>query len=140
MRTLRTLSLAEAQAIAAAALVAAKSRPTLAPVCIAVCDVTGLPLVVLTMDGCAPASVTIATNKGYTVIQSGGKPTALYAQLAAEGVFDPHNWTDPRMTAFGGGLPIHDSAGQLVGAIGVSGRKPEEDADVGEMAIANWEK
>jgi uncharacterized protein GlcG (DUF336 family) len=44
--------------------------------------------------------------------------------------------TNGGTVVFGGGLPIYDKDGYLIGAVGVSGGTVEEDVDVAKAAVA----
>jgi uncharacterized protein GlcG (DUF336 family) len=43
---------------------------------------------------------------------------------------------DGRAVAFGGGIPLTDEDGRVVGGVGVSGGSPEEDHDVAAAGAA----
>lgn len=102
---------------------------------VAVVDPSGLLTAFLRMPNAPLHSIDIAMDKAYTVA-SFGLPT--------------HQWTDalaqhsaavrdgllrrPRFVAFGGGLPIA-VAGQLIGAIGVSGASEAQDQQCAQAGI-----
>ena len=95
-------------------------------VAIAVVDDGGHPLALERLDGCAPIGAYIATekartsalgrreSKGYEEMVNGGR----HAFLSA-----------PLLTSLEGGVPIIVE-GQVIGAVGVSGVKAEQDAQV----------
>ncbi|KJZ36979.1 MULTISPECIES: heme-binding protein [Pseudomonas] len=95
-------------------------------VTIVVVDDGGHPLALERLDGCAAISAYIATekartsalgrreSKGYEEMVNGGR----YAFLSA-----------PLLTSLEGGVPII-VGGQVIGAVGVSGVKAEQDAQV----------
>lgn len=95
-------------------------------VTIVVVDDGGHPLALERLDGCAPSSAYIATekartsalgrreSKGYEDMVNGGR----YAFLSA-----------PLLTSLEGGAPIIVD-GQVIGAVGVSGVKSDQDAQV----------
>lgn len=104
----------------------------LPPVCIVIGDTAGTPLVLFTMDGCPPASVTLALAKAYTV--SRVQKNTRYG----EG-FDPANWADSRITSFGGGTMILSPLdGSFVGCIGVSGCTQEQDYMLASSRPSGW--
>ncbi|WP_285415937.1 heme-binding protein [Pseudomonas sp. efr-133-TYG-5] len=96
------------------------------PVSLAVVDDGGHPLALERLDGASPISAYIATekartaalgrreSKGYEDMVNGGR----HAFLSA-----------PLLTSLEGGVPIVFD-GQVIGAIGVSGVKAEQDAQV----------
>lgn len=95
-------------------------------VAIAVVDDGGHPLALERLDGCAPIGAYIATekartaalgrrdSKGYEDMVNGGRSAFLSA---------------PLLTSLEGGVPVLVD-GQVVGAIGVSGVKAEQDAQI----------
>jgi len=100
-------------------------------VAIAVVDDGGHPLALERLDGCAPIGAYIATekartsalgrreSKGYEEMVNGGRSAFLSA---------------PLLTALEGGVPILVE-GQVIGAVGVSGVKAEQDAQVAKAGI-----
>jgi glc operon protein GlcG len=100
-------------------------------VAIAVVDDGGHPLALERLDGCAPIGAYIATekartsalgrreSKGYEDMVNGGRSAFLSA---------------PLLTALEGGVPILVE-GQVIGAVGVSGVKAEQDAQVAKAGI-----
>jgi len=95
-------------------------------VTIAVVDDGGHPLGLERMDGCAPASAYIAMEKARSAAL-GRKETRDYEQMVNGG--RTAFVTAPLLTSLEGGVPLLVE-GQVVGAIGVSGVKPEQDAQV----------
>ena len=101
-------------------------------VAIAVVDDGGHPLALERLDGCAPIGAYIATEKarsaaigrretkGYEDMVNGGRSAFLSA---------------PLVTSLEGGVPVLVD-GQVVGAVGVSGVKAEQDAQVAKAGIA----
>ena len=101
-------------------------------VAIAVVDDGGHPLALERLDGCAPIGAYIATEKarsaaigrretkGYEDMVNGGRSAFLSA---------------PLVTLLEGGVPVLVD-GQVVGAVGVSGVKAEQDAQVAKAGIA----
>ncbi|WP_277373464.1 heme-binding protein [Pseudomonas sp. AA-38] len=101
-------------------------------VAIAVVDDGGHPLALERLDGCAPIGAYIATEKarsaaigrretkGYEEMVNGGRSAFLSA---------------PLLTSLEGGVPLLVD-GQVIGAVGVSGVKAEQDAQVARAGIA----
>ena len=122
------LSQAEVSQILAAARAEAQANQW--AVSIAVVDDGGHPLALERLDGAAPISAYIATekartsalgkreSKGYEDMVNGGR----HAFLSA-----------PLLTSLEGGVPITVD-GQVIGAVGVSGVKAGEDAQVAKAA------
>jgi uncharacterized protein GlcG (DUF336 family) len=104
--------------------------------CIAVTDPAGEPLVTARMDGAPRLSAGIAANKAYTVAGFGGMPTDAWWGAIKDQPALVHGLTQtPRLVIFGGGVAVKLD-GELVGAIGVSGGSPEEDAEVAAAGAA----
>lgn len=95
-------------------------------VTIVVVDDGGHPLALERMDGCAPASAYIALEKARTAAL-GRKETRDYEDMVNGG--RTAFVTAPLLTSLEGGVPLRVE-GQVVGAIGVSGVKSEQDAQV----------
>jgi len=90
-----------------------------APIAVCVCGLNFQPKVTISMDDAMPiSSDNLCEDKAYTVLRT-LTPT-LYWE--SKGV-NPRNFVDTRITCFGGGVPIKDRHGKVIGAIGVSGRK-----------------
>ncbi|AXM94336.1 heme-binding protein [Pseudomonas plecoglossicida] len=101
-------------------------------VTIAVVDDGGHPLGLARLDGCAPASAYIALEKARSAAL-GRKETRDYEQMVNGG--RTAFVTAPMLTSLEGGVPLRVD-GQVVGAIGVSGVKPEQDAQVAKASAA----
>ncbi|KAB0489381.1 heme-binding protein [Pseudomonas vancouverensis] len=102
-------------------------------VTIAVADDGGHPLALERLDGCAPVSAYIATEKARTAAL-GRRESKAYEDMINGG--RTAFLSVPVLSAtLEGGVPIH-VAGQVVGAIGVSGVKPEQDAQIARAGAA----
>lgn len=127
MKSKAMLSQAEVGQILTAARQEAQNNQW--PVTIAVVDDGGHPLALERLDGASPISAYIATekartsalgrreSKGYEDMVNGGR----HAFLSA-----------PLLTSLEGGVPIIVD-GQVIGAVGVSGVKAEQDAQVAKV-------
>lgn len=124
MKSKAVLSQTEVGKILAAARAEAQSNQW--AVTIVVVDDGGHPLALERLDGAAPISAYIATekartsalgrreSKGYEEMVNGGRTAFLSA---------------PLLTSLEGGVPVIVD-GQVIGAVGVSGVKAEQDAQV----------
>ena len=101
-------------------------------VTIAVVDDGGHPLALERLDGCAPASAYIAMEKARTAALR-RKDTRDYEEMVNGG--RTAFVTAPLLTSLEGGVPLRVD-GQVVGAIGVSGVKAEQDAQVAKAGAA----
>ncbi|QHF39842.1 MULTISPECIES: heme-binding protein [unclassified Pseudomonas] len=95
-------------------------------VTIVVVDDGGHPLALERLDGCTPASVYIATEKARTSAL-GRRESKSYEDMVNAGRYA--FLSAPLLTSLEGGVPIVFD-GQVIGAVGVSGVKPEQDAQV----------
>lgn len=84
------------------------------------------------MDGAWLGSGEVARNKAYTA-RAFDKPTGEIAGEAQPGqaAFGIADSTDHRIAIFPGGLPL-EVGGRVVGAVGVSGGRPDQDLAVAE--------
>mmetsp|Transcript_46512 Transcript_46512/g.137443 ORF Transcript_46512/g.137443 Transcript_46512/m.137443 type:complete len:148 (-) Transcript_46512:40-483(-) len=107
-------------------------------VCVAVTDAGGNLLALQRMDGTMPVSSEVATGKALSAIKF-ARATALL-----EGGVNGAKSNGGERTALlsagyilmEGGIPIVDPAhGGIIGAVGVSGVKPNEDAQVCKAAV-----
>lgn len=131
MKTSHVLELSDIKQIAAAA--EAEAQKNQWAVTIAIVDEGGHPLHLARLDGAAPVSAHIAAakarsaalgrreTKGYEDMINGGR-TAFLSAPVIDGMLE-------------GGVPIMKD-GQCLGAVGVSGVKASEDAQVARAGIA----
>ena len=131
MQTKAVLTRNDVAGILAAARLEAEKNSW--PVTIAVVDDGGHPLALERLDGCAPVGAYIAgekartaalgrrESKGYEEMINGGR-TAFLSAPQLSGMLE-------------GGVPIV-VAGQVIGAVGVSGVKSDQDAQVARAGAA----
>ena len=101
-------------------------------VTIAIVDDGGHPLALERLDGAAPVSAYIATEKARTSAM-GRRPSGAYEEMINGG---RTSFLSAPMTAMlEGGVPIVVE-GQVIGAVGVSGVKSNQDAQVAGAGIA----
>jgi len=125
--------IAAAQALDAVARVAAEQQERGQPVAIAVCDDHGELLAFVRMDGASLQAGVLAQNKAYTAARD-RQPTADLGAWSRSSGRILNYWTDPRITGFGGGVPVR-VRGTVIGAVGVSGLSEEDDATVAQRVI-----
>jgi glc operon protein GlcG len=101
-------------------------------VTIAICDDGGHLLHLHRMDGTPPGTVDMALGKGRTAV-FGGRETKVYEDVIKNGrvAF----LSAPLAVMVEGGVPIVFE-GEVVGSIGVSGVKSEQDTAVARAGIA----
>ncbi len=130
MKTKPWLALEDAQRMAAAAQAEAQSHQW--NVVIAICDDGGHLVLLHRLDGVAPISSTIAPAKARAAAL-GKRETKLYEDMINEG--RTAFLSAPLDGMLEGGVPIIVD-GHVVGAIGVSGVKSNEDAQIAKAGIA----
>ncbi|WP_423197725.1 MULTISPECIES: heme-binding protein [unclassified Cupriavidus] len=102
-------------------------------VTIVVVDDGGHPLAMQRLDGVAPISAYIATEKARTA-SLGRRESKIYEDMINNGRYS--FMTAPTLQGMlEGGVPIVVN-GQVVGAVGVSGVKSTEDAQIARAGIA----
>lgn len=112
-----------------------RSREIGAPMVLTVADASGNVIETRRMDGALAVSVELAPHKAFTAATV-RLSTHELAKLAQPGA--PLFGIDvnmPKLTLVGGGLPLQ-VAGQVVGAVGVSGGSVEQDLDVAQAMVA----
>lgn len=106
------------------------------PMVISVADGGGHLVAQHRMDGAPLACLEISKQKAYTSVALQG-PTHTFAEAAAPGgsLYGLITTDQNRLVVFGGGFPIRDEAGVLLGGIGVSGGTIEEDMACAEAGL-----
>ncbi|EEG07977.1 protein of unknown function DUF336 [Pseudogulbenkiania ferrooxidans 2002] len=136
MRDTKALTLDEVKRIAAAAETEATAQGW--AVSIAVCDAGGHALWLQRMDGAPLMSAAVAPEKARTCVLS-GKPSKAFEEMVNNGRFAALAMP---VVPLEGGEPIV-VGGQVIGAVGVSGVKAGEDAQVARAGVAavigQWE-
>lgn len=137
MKSALKLEVAEARAMARAALDKAAAIGVLETVCIA--DEGGYPLVLERMDGARVTGPQIAWNKAFTA--AGHKRSTHLFNTAPNGPALPGNeafgiqWSfDGKFAVFVGGFPVVVD-GEVVGGVGLSGGNGEQDTACGVAAL-----
>ena len=130
MQTKPWLTLQDAQRMAAAAQTEAQRHQW--AVVIAICDDGGHLLLLHRLDGVAPISSAIAPAKARAAAL-GKRETKLYEEMINQG--RAAFLSAPLDGMLEGGVPIIVD-GYVVGAIGVSGVKSSEDAQIAKAGVA----
>ena len=129
------ITLAAAQLALAAGIAEAERLGV--TVSVAVVDAGGVLRAFARMDGAEIAGEALAVDKAYTAVAH-RTPTAELGALAQPGgeLFGLQANGRGRYVMFGGGLPVTDADGGVVGAVGVSGAAVAEDVACAEAARA----
>ncbi len=129
MNTKPILSLSDVQQILEAARIEAEKNNW--PVTIAVVDDGGHALGLIRLDGAAPLTPYIATEKARTSAL-GRRETKSFEEMINGG--RTAFLSAPIQGALEGGVPVIVD-GQVVGAVGVSGVKSDQDAQIARAGI-----
>jgi glc operon protein GlcG len=130
MKTKPMLTLDDARKIAAAA--EGEARRNQWNVVIAICDDGGHLILLHRIDGVAPISSYIAPEKARAAAM-GKRETKVYEDMINQG--RTAFISAPLQGMLEGGVPIIVD-GQVVGAVGVSGVKSSEDAQIAKAGVA----
>lgn len=129
MKTRQVLTLEDVRKIAAAA--EAEARANNWAVTIAVCDEGGHLLWLQRLDGANPMSAQVAPEKARTCVMT-RKPSKAIEDMVNNGRFAALGM--PITPLEGGEMIVVD--GEVIGAVGVSGVKAAEDAQVARAGVA----
>ncbi len=110
------------------------------PMCIAVMN-DGANLVGFhRMDGALLASIDISQNKAYSAVSLKlDTETVHEVSQPGESLYGLGSTNDGRIITFGGGIPLEDDDGNVVGGVGVSGGSAEEDVEVAQAGVDAFE-
>ena len=108
---------------------------------VAVSNRGGNPVLVQCMDDSYIASYDIALNKAYTSVAL-KMPTCRLSELAKPGssLYGIHFTNQGKIVIFGGGEPLCNREGEIIGAIGVSGGSESEDTALAAYGKEIFEK
>jgi uncharacterized protein GlcG (DUF336 family) len=107
------------------------------PMCIAVVDGGADLVAFVRMDGALLVAVDIAVKKALTAVQF-QMDTRELTPLVQPGapLYGIEAATGGRLVVFGGGTPLTDEGGRVVGGVGVSGGSVEQDQEVAAAGAA----
>lgn len=110
------------------------------PMCIAVMD-DGANLVGFhRMDDALLASINISQNKAYSSMTLEMNTETIHeVSQPGESLYGLGNTNDGRIVTFGGGFPLEDADGNVIGSVGVSGGSAEEDMEVAQAGVETFE-
>ena len=126
-KSVMTLDLADT--LADAVLCEAKRVGVKAVVCVS--DSAGNPRVVKSMDDAFIASYDVATNKAYTVVAL--KMSTIHLKPLAQpgaSLYGIQFTNGGKIDIFGGGDPLTDDNGRIVGGLGVRGGTEEQETSL----------
>ena len=100
---------------------------------VAVSNKAGHPVLVECMDNAFIASYDIAVNKAFTVVSLKMSTSALKPLSQPGGSLYGIQFTNNgKIVIFGGGEPLYNKKGEIIGGLGVSGGTEEQDTALAE--------
>lgn len=116
-----------------------KARDIGQPMNIAVVDAGANLVSHARMDGAWIGSIDVSINKAFTsrAFDIATKDLAEHSQSGGQ-FFGIHASNNGRVMVFAGGVPLRDSSGTVVGAVGVSGGTGDQDQAVAEAAAQGF--
>lgn len=129
------------RALALAEKVKAKARDMGVKAVVAVSNRAARPVLVECMDDSYIASYDVALQKAFTVV-SLKMSTSTLKTLAQPGgsLYGIQFTNEGHIVIFGGGEPLTDSAGNVIGGLGVSGGSEEQDTALAAYGKEIFEK
>lgn len=130
------LTVEAARGMVAAAMACGRDRG-MKPLSVVVLDAGGHPLVFERAEGGSPGRFELARGKAYGCLMLGLGGAALNARAETQPYFVQamNGAFDGRFVAVQGGVLIRDAAGEVLGALGVTGDTSENDAAAAVAAI-----
>ncbi len=108
---------------------------------VAISDNAGHPILVECMDNAFIASYDIAVNKAFTVVSLKMSTSALKPLAQPGGSLYGIQFTNNgKIVIFGGGEPLLNAKGDIIGGLGVSGGTEEQDTALAEYGKQIFEK
>jgi len=107
------------------------------PICVAVCDANGFLLAFARGPGAPVRSIEIAQGKAYSAARMGVDTDAFLQRLQRDQLHAGY-FCDDRLTALPGGAVLRNGAGELVGAIGISGLTSAQDQVIATALATAW--
>jgi uncharacterized protein GlcG (DUF336 family) len=104
------------------------------PICVSVCDRYGFLLAFARMDGAPVRSIWIAQRKAFTAVRMGTTTAAFLERLRKDNL--EAGWFGEGLVALPGGSVVKNAAGEVDGAIGISGLAAHEDQIIADAAVA----
>ena len=133
-----TMTLARAEKLCDAVLCEASRMGVRAVVCVS--DGAGNPKIVKVADDAYIASYDVAVNKAFTVVAL-KMPTSKLSILAQPGseLYGIQFTNGGRIVIFGGGDPLTDKSGRIIGGLGVSGGSEAQDTALSDFGKRYFE-
>ena len=121
--------------------VKAKAREMGVKAVVAVSNRAGHPVLAECMDDSYIASYDIAVQKAFTVVSLKMSTSALKPLASPGGSLYGIQFTNgDKIVIFGGGEPLKNAAGEIIGGLGVSGGSEEQDTALADYGKEIFEK
>ena len=104
------------------------------PICVSIVDPYGFLIAFARMDGAPIRSIEISRRKAFTSVRMGVSTEAFLARIRKDNI--EASWFGDEMLPLPGGNVLKDSAGNVVGGIGISGLAASEDHVIAEEIAA----
>jgi uncharacterized protein GlcG (DUF336 family) len=130
------MSLTSAQARAVIATAETKASATGVPVIIAVLDAAAHLKAFTRMDGAVLGSIDVALRKARTAALFQVNSEAVWEYCKPGAPAHALELTNDGLAPFGGGIPLRDADGEVIGAVGVSGGAVAQDLEIAQAAAA----
>ncbi|MGV0820457.1 GlcG/HbpS family heme-binding protein [Martelella sp. AMO21009] len=127
-----TITAEAAQALARAAIEAARARGLSVGVCVT--DAEGAPMALLRMDGVGAPIVDFCSEKAYTAAVTGAATRDFHAHITSTPSLAMGMTGRPRFLVWGGGVPVCSDE-HVIGGIGISGGTEDEDIEIASEAL-----
>lgn len=114
-----------------------RARQIDVPANIAVLDAAAHLKAFSRMDGALLGSIQIAISKARTAALFFMRTEAVGEFCKPGGTSPGLEQTNGGLVVFGGGIPVRDAAGAVIGAVGVSGGSVTQDLEIAEAAAAS---
>lgn len=88
------------------------------------------------MDGAVLGAIDIANRKAKTSVLFEARSEAVWDYCKPGAPAPGLELSNGGLATFGGGIPLRDSTGRLLGAVGVSGGAVAQDVEIAEAAAA----
>ncbi|BBJ85529.1 hypothetical protein WP3W18E01_16860 [Raoultella ornithinolytica] len=103
-------------------------------VSICVVDDSGLLRQFLRMDGAVAGTIDVSIKKARTAALFGVDSIDLGEHAQPGGAIYSLEYTNGGLISFGGGVVLHDTNGDILGAVGVAGATVEQDQSIAQAA------
>lgn len=114
----------------------ARARAIGVPVNIAVLDAGAHLKAFIRMDGAVLGSIDVATSKARTAVLFAIPSEAVWEYCKPGSPAPGLERSNGGLMTFAGGIPLFDSTGALIGAVGVSGGAVPQDLEIATAAAA----